>query len=486
MNALGLALDSYLAVRRALGFKLDTNEHLLRNFVEYAQQQHSSIVTTALALDWAIQSNNVASITHANRLIAVRGFARYLHASDPRHEVPPAELIPYRKIRYEPYIYSDEDVTALLGEAQVIPHPLMAATYTTLFGLLAVTGMRLGEALRLDRDDVDCNNAVLFVRDSKFKKSRELPLHSTSRDAIRTYAEQRNEFISRPRAPSFLLSNSVGTRNTRLAAIHSFFRFIALREPAHGALTLSPLLEALFLDRLLRQQQASPNTIASYRDTFRLLLTFAEKHLLKAPSALLLTDIDAPFVASFLDHLETERNNSVGTRNTRLAAIHSFFRFIALREPAHGALIQRVLAIPHKRFDKNLVCFLNRTEIDALLEAPDRNCWIGCRDHALLLTMIQTGLRVSELIQLKCEDISLESVAHVRCRGKRRKQRSTPLTSQTVAVLRNWIKQQRATPAEPLFPSRRGGVLSRDAVERLVKKHAAACAFYLFIRAPRT
>ncbi len=169
--------------------------------------------------------------------------------------------------------------------------------------------------------------------------------------------------------------------------------------------TLSPLLEALFLDRLLRQQQASPNTIASYRDTFRLLLTFAEKHLLKAPSALLLTDIDAPFVASFLDHLETERNNSVGTRNTRLAAIHSFFRFIALREPAHGALIQRVLAIPHKRFDKNLVCFLNRTEIDALLEAPDRNCWIGCRDHALLLTMIQTGLRVSELIQLKCEDI---------------------------------------------------------------------------------
>ncbi len=111
--------------------------------------------------------------------------------------------------------------------------------------------------------------------------------------------------------------------------------------------TLAPLLEAFFLDRLLRQQQASPNTIASYRDTFRLLLTFAEKHLLKAPSALLLTDIDAPFVASFLDHLETERNNSVGTRNTRLAAIHSFFRFIAFREPAHSALIQRVLAIPH-------------------------------------------------------------------------------------------------------------------------------------------
>ncbi len=185
-------------------------------------------MTTALALDWAIQSNNVASITHANRLIAVRGFARYLHASDPRHEVPPAELIPYRKIRYEPYIYSDEDVTALLGEAQVIPHPLMAATYTTLFGLLAVTGMRLGEALRLDRDDVDCNNAVLFVRDSKFKKSRELPLHSTSRDAIRTYAEQRNEFISRPRAPSFLLSTSA----TRLISQNVHANFLRLRKRA--------------------------------------------------------------------------------------------------------------------------------------------------------------------------------------------------------------------------------------------------------------
>jgi len=239
---------------------------------------------------------------------------------------------------------------------------------------------------------------------------------------------------------------------------------------------LAPLLEAFFLDRLLRQLQASPNTIASYRDTFRLILSFAEKHLLKAPSALLLSDIDAPFVGSFLDYLETTRKNSPRTRNNRLAAIHSFFRFIAFSEPAHSALIQRVLAIPHKRFDKNLVCFLNRTELDALLEAPDRKSWIGVRDHALLLTMSQTGLRVSELINLKCEDIFFESIAHVRCRGKGRKQRSTPLTSQTVAVLRNWLKQRGATPDEPLFPSRRGGVLSRDAVERLVKKNAAtAC-----------
>ncbi len=221
MNHLGLALDSYLAVRRALGFKLDRAEYLLRKFVKYVQQQQSSIVTTALALDWATQSNNAAPITHAKHLNAVRGFARYLHASDPRHEVPPAKLIPYRKIRYEPYIYSDEDVTALLGAAREIPHPLMAATYTTLFGLLAITGMRLGEALALDRDDVDCNDAVLFVRDSKFNKSRQLPLHSTTLDVLRVYADKRNEFISRPRGPSFLMS----TTGTQLISqnVHGIF-----------------------------------------------------------------------------------------------------------------------------------------------------------------------------------------------------------------------------------------------------------------------
>ena len=236
---------------------------------------------------------------------------------------------------------------------------------------------------------------------------------------------------------------------------------------------LAPLLEAFFLDRLLKQQQASPNTIASYRDTFRLLLTFAKKHLLKVPSALLLSDIDAPFVGSFLDHPEEKRKNSPRSRNNRLAAIHSFFRFIAFREPAHSALIQRVLAIPFKRFDRNLVCFLTCTEADALIEAPDRNSWNGARDHALLLTMSQTGLRVSELINLKCEDISFESIAHLRCRGKGRKQRPVPLSSKTVAVLRNWLKQREESPAEPLFPSCRGGALSRDAVELLVKKHAA-------------
>jgi site-specific recombinase XerD len=237
--------------------------------------------------------------------------------------------------------------------------------------------------------------------------------------------------------------------------------------------TIAPLLETFFLDRLLEQQRASPNTIASYRDTFRLLLVFAEQRLLKAPSSLLLSDIDAPFVGSFLNYLESRRNNSIRTRNARLAAVHSFFRFIAIREPAYSALIQRVLAIPHKCFDRDLVCFLTRLEIDALLAAPNRNSWLGCRDHAILLTFIQTGLRVSELIHLKCEAVCIERGAHIRCQGKGRKERSTPLTSQMVSVIRNWLKQRGETASDYLFPSRRGGILSRDAVEALVAKHVA-------------
>jgi integrase/recombinase XerD len=208
MSELGQAVDSYLAVRRALGFKLDRTEHELRRFVDYAQEQQSPTVTTALALAWASRSNNAAAVTHAKRLTIVRGFARHLHASDPRHEVPPADLIPHHRIRHEPYIYADEDVAALLEAAHGIRHPLKAATYITLLGLLAVTGMRLGEALALDDDDVDLDDAVLFIRNSKFQKSRHLPLHSTTRDVLRNYADKRGELLSRPRAQSFLVSTS--------------------------------------------------------------------------------------------------------------------------------------------------------------------------------------------------------------------------------------------------------------------------------------
>lgn len=235
---------------------------------------------------------------------------------------------------------------------------------------------------------------------------------------------------------------------------------------------LAPLLEAFFSDRLLRQRRASPHTIAAYRDAFRLLLAFAEKHLRKAPSDLLLADLDAPLIATFLNHLETERGNSVRTRNARLAAIHSFFRFAAVREPAHAGIIQRVLALPQKRFDRDLVAFLSPTEVEALLAAPDTSTRLGRRDHALLLLMVQTGLRLAEVTGLKAEDLVLGAGAHVRCHGKGRKERCTPLSRDTARMLRAFLAERGASGADLVFVSVRRTRLSHDAVERLVAKYA--------------
>jgi site-specific recombinase XerD len=233
------------------------------------------------------------------------------------------------------------------------------------------------------------------------------------------------------------------------------------------------LLEAFFTERLQHQRNASPNTIAAYRDTFRLLLAFAQDRLRKPPSTLPLADLDAVFVAAFLQHLEKQRRNSVRARNARLAAIHSFFRYVALQEPAHSAVCQRVLAIPTKKFERKLVTSLTRTEQEALLSAPDRTTWLGRRDHTIIMLLLQTGLRVSEMRDLRCEDIVLKVGAHVRCRGKGRKERCTPLTRETVSVVKAWLVERAGLPTEPAFPSRRGTVLSRDAVERLVTKHTA-------------
>jgi integrase/recombinase XerD len=242
--------------------------------------------------------------------------------------------------------------------------------------------------------------------------------------------------------------------------------------------TLAPLLEAFFLERLQKQRQVSSNTIASYRDAFRLLLRFANERLGKLPSDLLLADLDASLICAFLDYLETERNNTTRSRNARLAAIRSFFRFAALYAPEHSAVIQRVLAIPQKRFDRKIVEFLTPEETDALLGATDPTTWIGRRDRALMLLAEQTGLRVSELTHLKRQDVELEGpVAHVRCLGKGRKQRTTPLRRETVTLLRAWLKEQAGDPSDPLFPSQRGGMMSRDAVEKRIKKYAAlACS----------
>ena len=240
--------------------------------------------------------------------------------------------------------------------------------------------------------------------------------------------------------------------------------------------TLAPTLEAFFTERLMSQRRASRHTIAAYRDTFRLLLAFAQGRTGKAPSRLQFDDLDAPLIGAFLDHLEHARGNSPQSRNARLAAVHSLFRFAALRHPEHAALIARVLAIPPKRFDRAVVSFLDRRESEALLAAPDRSCWIGRRDNALLTVAIQTGLRVSELCGLCCGDVELGTGANVRCYGKGRRQRCTPLTPATVKVLRAWVRERAGQTGDPLFPTGQGGALSRDAIALLVAKHAETAA----------
>jgi integrase/recombinase XerD len=239
---------------------------------------------------------------------------------------------------------------------------------------------------------------------------------------------------------------------------------------------LAPTLEAFFLSRLVNEKGVSPHTIAAYRDTFRLLLCFAQKRTGKQPSKLELEDLDAPLIGAFLDHLEQDRGNSPRSRNARLAAIHSMFRFAALRHPEHAALIARVIAVPTKRFDRAIVTYLTGDEIDALLATPDRTRWIGRRDHALLTLTIQTGLRVTELTSLRCQDVHLGTGANVMTSGKGRKQRATPLTSQTVAVLREWMQERDGQPDQPLFPTSRGRALSRDAIALLVAKHATTAS----------
>jgi site-specific recombinase XerD len=232
---------------------------------------------------------------------------------------------------------------------------------------------------------------------------------------------------------------------------------------------LPALLQAFFTDRLMRQRKASPHTIASYRDTFRLLFEFSQRRLKTSPSHLRLEDLDAPRIGAFLDELQQKRGNGPRTRNVRLAAIRSFFRYVALQEPGYSDLIQRVLAMPNQRCGRN-----TSTEIDALLAAPDRDTWSGRRDGTLLLLMVQTGLRVSEVTGLRCEDIVLGTGAHVRCRGKGRKERCTPLRRDALKALRRWLRERNASPIEPLFPNARGGPLSRDGVAYLLAKHVTA------------
>jgi len=239
---------------------------------------------------------------------------------------------------------------------------------------------------------------------------------------------------------------------------------------------LAPALQAYFTERLITQRNSSPQTIAAYRDTFRLLLAFAREQTAKQPFQLDIDDLDATLIGAFLKHLEEDRGNSPRTRNARLGAIHSFYRFAALEHPEHAHTIARVMAIPTKRHERNTVSYLDLDEIKALLAAPDRGTWLGRRDHALLLLMIQTGVRVSELVGLRVCDVHLGTGPHIRVTGKGRKKRATPLTRETVQVLRQWLTERQGEPDNPLFPTRQGRPLSRYTVGVLLSKHTASAA----------
>jgi site-specific recombinase XerD len=241
-------------------------------------------------------------------------------------------------------------------------------------------------------------------------------------------------------------------------------------------LSLAPLLQRFFTQCLMQQRRASTHTIRSYRDTFRQFLKFIQQRSHKQPSALEFADIDAPLVAAYLDHLEKHIGLSVRSRNLRLTAIHSFFRYAAFELPTHSAQIQRVLSIPSKRFTRKLVRSLSRCEVDALLGAPDRRTWFGRRDHAFILMAVQTGLRLSEMTAVRREDVTLGTGAHVRVIGKGRKERCTPLARPTVTVLSAWMREPQRGSAGLLFPNAKGDRLTVHGVQYLLSKHAATAA----------
>ncbi len=234
------------------------------------------------------------------------------------------------------------------------------------------------------------------------------------------------------------------------------------------------LVQEFFLDRMIRQRNSSPQTVAAYRDCFRLLFEFARDQRTKPTESFALSDLDAPFVLAFLDHLEKDRNNSIQSRNARLAAVRSFLRFAALKDPESLAMIQRVLAIPMKRCTKPLVGFLSREEVQAIINAPDPATWAGQRDQVLLSTLYNTGARVSEARGIKVADVTLEGSPCVRLHGKGRKDRTVPIWPATATQIRRWLAHIDPAPGRPLFPAASGVALTRSAVTDRVKRATKA------------
>lgn len=240
--------------------------------------------------------------------------------------------------------------------------------------------------------------------------------------------------------------------------------------------SLAPILEAFFTRRLIDQRRVSPNTVAAYRDAFRLLLQYAHKETGQVPQNLDLEDLDAVLIGGYLSWLESSRGSSIQTRNARLAAIRALFRYASFEYPEHAELIQRVLAIPTKSSDKAIVNFLTETETNVLLSTPDATTWRGRRDRALLLVAVTTGLRVSELADLTAADVHLGVGAYLSCQGKGRKERITPLNKEVRAQLKAWMNEQRPLPNAPLFPGSKGRKLTRDGIAKIIARHTATAS----------
>jgi integrase/recombinase XerD len=240
--------------------------------------------------------------------------------------------------------------------------------------------------------------------------------------------------------------------------------------------TFSSLLQQFFVERLIQQRHASARTIEAYRDSFRLLLAFAEQRLHKRPAALALEDLSAPFVLQFLEHLEKDRHNSIRSRNARFAAIRSFMQYVTFKEPAALAHARSVLTIPMKRFDRPIIGFLSREHMQAILDAPSTMTWSGQRDRVMLATLYNTGARVSELIGMRVADLSFESGPAIQIRGKGRKERSVPLWPTTAKQLKRWLHQYPREPQEPLFINRSGGALTRVGITERLKLAARSVA----------
>jgi site-specific recombinase XerD len=395
-------------MRRGLGYKLREAGRALLDFVAFLEQPNASYITQSLALAWAQPPSNTQPAHWAQRLSFARGFARYRSATDPRTQIPSQGLLPFQPKRARPFLYSDDNIRSLLHaalgmECRYERGKLRPWVYYCLFGLLSVSGLRLGEACNLELQDVDLKAAVLTVRCAKFGKDRLVPLHRSTCAVLAKYIAKRRRHWEGRAVSSFLFVSSWGNRLDS-GDIHRTFYVLS------------------------RQ--------IGLRGTFRMLLTFAQEQLHTPPARLGLQAMDAPLIVDFLDHLEKHRSLSVRSRNLRLTAIHSFFRYAAFEAPAHAAQIQRVLAIPSKRFTRTQVHFLTRAEVKALLVAPDQRTWFGRRDHAFLLVATQTGLRQSEMTSLTRNDVALGPGAHVRVIGKGRKERCVPLAKATVAVLK--------------------------------------------------